>query len=187
MGSVIGIELRALWLEAVGEHDSGALPKIGLDCWSPNVGIVRDPRWGESVCMLCCHLCLSPLSYLCVLMTYFALSTGRNMETPSEDPLINSAYGIAYTVGLQNGSDPRYIQAIPTLKHYDANSLEGTWGPYNNITRHNVNAVISTYDLASTYLVAFRESIVEGGALGVMCSYVVVDDALPSLRSCLFT
>ena len=50
---------------------------------------------------------------------------GRNMETPSEDPYINGMYGIAYTQGLQNGTDPRYVMAIPTLKHYDANSLEG--------------------------------------------------------------
>ena len=47
------------------------------------------------------------------------------METPSEDPMINGIYGTMYSLGLQNGSDPRYVQAIPTLKHFDANSLEG--------------------------------------------------------------
>ena len=36
--------------------------------------------------------------------------------------MLNGIYGTLYAIGLQNGSDPRYIQAIPTLKHFDANS-----------------------------------------------------------------
>ena len=64
------------------------------------------------------------------------------METPSEDPLINGLYGMYYAVGLQNGSDPRYVQAIPTIKHFDANSLEGSWNEWGNgtgnITRHDL-------------------------------------------------
>ena len=38
----------------------------GLDCWSPNVGLNRDPRWG------------------------------RNMEVASEDPLLNGFFGQMY-------------------------------------------------------------------------------------------
>lgn len=41
MGAVIGIELRALWLQNVGENHNQNYPHIGLDCWSPNVNIVR--------------------------------------------------------------------------------------------------------------------------------------------------
>jgi beta-glucosidase-like glycosyl hydrolase len=44
MGKVIGVELRSLWLQNVGENHNSNMPHIGLDCWSPNVGIVRDPR-----------------------------------------------------------------------------------------------------------------------------------------------
>ena len=65
------------------------------DCWSPNINIVRDARWG------------------------------RNLETPGEDPLLNGLYGAFYTIGLQNGTDPRFLQAVD-IEHYDANSLEGT-------------------------------------------------------------
>eukprot|EP00756_Hemistasia_phaeocysticola_P045223 Hpha_TRINITY_DN18982_c0_g1::TRINITY_DN18982_c0_g1_i1::g.17492::m.17492 len=146
MGEVIGLELRSFWLQGVGEDHSSNLPHIGLDCWSPNIGIVRDPRWG------------------------------RNLETPGEDPFLNGVFGSMVTQGLQNGSlDPRFLQAVVTLKHYDANSLEGAWGPASNITRHTVNADISMYDLHSTYLPAFRRSVVEGSALGVMCSYNAVN------------
>ncbi|CAB9497090.1 xylosidase/alpha-L-arabinofuranosidase 1 [Seminavis robusta] len=152
MGTAIGLELRALWLQNVGEnHDDRNLPHMGLDCWSPNLNIVRDPRWG------------------------------RNLETPSEDPFLVGVFGTLYTLGLQNNSqvDDRYFQAVATLKHLDANSLEGPhWTPdgkwdkkHGNITRYSVNAKISMHDWAASYLAAFRQAVVEGGAAGIMCSY----------------
>ena len=102
------------------------------------------------------------------------------METPSEDPYVCGMFGKMYTLGLQNNSaDPRYLQAVATLKHFDANSLEGpywtingTWSPKDGtISRHSVNAKISLYDLASSYLPAFKRTVQEGGAAGIMCSY----------------
>jgi len=44
---------------------------IGLDSWSPNINIARDPRWG------------------------------RSCEVASEDPLINGDFGSQYTQGVQ--------------------------------------------------------------------------------------
>ena len=108
------------------------------------VGIVRDPRWG------------------------------RNLETPSEDPTVCGSFGVAVTQGLQASPlDSRYVQAVVTLKHFDANSLEGDWGPDGSLNRHTVDSKISAHDLAATYLPAFKRSVEEGGALGVMCSYNV--------------
>jgi xylan 1,4-beta-xylosidase len=151
MGAAIGLELRALWLQNVAENHEENLPHIGLDCWSPNLNIVRDPRWG------------------------------RNLETPSEDPFLTGVYGTLYTLGLQNNSqvDDRYLQAVATLKHLDANSLEGPhWTPqgtwdtlHGNISRYSCNAKISLYDWAASYLEAFRQAVVNGGAAGIMCSY----------------
>ena len=109
MAEIIGKELRALWLLGVGEDHSSNLPHLGLDCWSPNIGIVRDPRWG------------------------------RNLETPSEDPLVCGSFGTEVTRGLQEGEDARFMQAIVTLKHFDANSLEGPWGAHGHINRHSVD------------------------------------------------
>ena len=46
------------------------------------------------------------------------------------DPLLNGYFGQMYSLGMQNGSDPRFLQGIATLKHFDANQLEGDWpGP----------------------------------------------------------
>lgn len=70
MGNTIGVELRALWLLNAGENRAENLPHIGLDCWSPNINLVRDPRWG------------------------------RNLETPGEDPLVNGLFAKYYSLGL---------------------------------------------------------------------------------------
>ncbi|GMF17042.1 unnamed protein product [Phytophthora fragariaefolia] len=138
MAQVIGWELRALWLEGATENYRGG-PHLGLDCWSPNININRDPRWG------------------------------RNTETPSEDPLVNGKYGVAYTRGLQVGKreDPRFLQAVVTLKHYVAYSYEN----YGGVNRMEFDAIVSPYDFADTYIPAFRASVVDGNAKGIMCSY----------------
>jgi len=135
MGHIIGVELRSLWLQGVWENDN--YNQSGLDCWSPNININRDPRWG------------------------------RNMEVPGEDPYLTGQYGVAYTQGLQNGDDPRYLQAVVTLKHWDAYSLEN----YGNQSRHTFNAVCSDYDLHNTYFPAWKASVEIGNAKGVMCSF----------------
>ena len=142
ISAAIGLELRALWLQGIGENHASNLPHLGLDCWSPTINIGRDPRWG------------------------------RMYEIPSEDPYWNGVYGKYYTLGLQNGSsnskyyDPRYYQAITTLKHFDAYSMED----YGNVTRIQFNAVVSDYMFSDTYLPAFKMAIVEGGAKGIMCA-----------------
>jgi xylan 1,4-beta-xylosidase len=98
---------------------------------------------------------------------------GRNQEVSSEDPTLNGHFGQFYTQGLQSpiGYDPNHFLAISTLKHYDAYSLENSDG----FTRHNFNAVVSNYSLTTTYLPAFKQSIVIGGAKSVMCSYNAVN------------
>lgn len=92
---------------------------------------------------------------------------GRNVESPGEDPLINGLYGTAYSKGVQYGSDDNYMQTVMTLKHWVAYSVES----YDNVTRHTFNAKVSAFDLADSYFPAFKASIQNGGALGVMCSY----------------
>lgn len=149
IGSAIGLELRSLWLQGAREAMPwSGQPHAGLDCWSPNINIARDPRWG------------------------------RNQEVPSEDPTVNGLFGQMYTIGLQTGQDPRYLQAVVTLKHFDAYSLEKADG----FTRHDFNAQVSNFSLASTYLPAFRAAVTRGGATGVMCSYNAIN-GIPACAS----
>jgi beta-glucosidase len=69
MATVIGTEARAKHNQAVraGRRDI----MEGLDFWSPNINIFRDPRWG------------------------------RGQETYGEDPFLTGRMGVAFVTGLQ--------------------------------------------------------------------------------------
>ncbi|WP_206240962.1 glycoside hydrolase family 3 C-terminal domain-containing protein [Novosphingobium terrae] len=70
VASVIGTEVRAM--HTLGRA-TGHLGKIGtgLDTWSPNINIFRDPRWG------------------------------RGQETYGEDPFLTAHMGVAFVTGMQ--------------------------------------------------------------------------------------
>ncbi len=84
MGSVISTEARAF-------SNNG---RAGLNFFTPNINIFRDPRWG------------------------------RGEETVGEDPFLGSEYAYALVTGLQNGDDQRYLKVAATCKHYVAYDLE---------------------------------------------------------------
>src|SRR5882672_2001483 len=69
MAVVVGTEARAKHDQAVkaGRRDIYE----GLDFWSPNINIFRDPRWG------------------------------RGQETYGEDPYLTGRMGVAFVTGLQ--------------------------------------------------------------------------------------
>ena len=77
----MGLELRSLWLQNIGEINHQALPHLGLDCWSPNINRHRYPQWG------------------------------RNLESPLEDPYLLGSYGVTFVKGLQENpdADPRSL------------------------------------------------------------------------------
>lgn len=92
---------------------------------------------------------------------------GRGQETWGEDPFLTGTLGSAYVRGLQ-GDDPKYLKVVSTVKHFAVHS-----GPEPE--RHGFNTDVSERDLRETYLPAFRQTIIEGGATGVMCAYNSVD------------
>ena len=73
---VIGTEARAKHDQAVraGRRDI----MEGLDFWSPNINIFRDPRWG------------------------------RGQETYGEDPFLTGRMGVAFVTGLQGDDPKYY-------------------------------------------------------------------------------
>lgn len=66
---VISTEARAKYYYSISKGDHGI--NRGITFWSPNINIVRDPRWG------------------------------RGQETYGEDPYLTSCMGIAFVTGLQ--------------------------------------------------------------------------------------
>ncbi len=69
MAVVIGTEARAKHNQAVRAGRRNIME--GLDFWSPNINIFRDPRWG------------------------------RGQETYGEDPFLTGRMGVAFVTGLQ--------------------------------------------------------------------------------------
>ncbi|MBV9929295.1 MAG: glycoside hydrolase family 3 C-terminal domain-containing protein [Acidobacteria bacterium] len=88
---------------------------------------------------------------------------GRGQETFGEDPYLTSRIGVAYVKGLQ-GDDPKYLKVVSSVKHYAVHS-----GPEPE--RHTFDAKIDERDMRETYLPAFRATILEGKAEGLMCAY----------------
>ncbi len=92
---------------------------------------------------------------------------GRGQETYGEDPYLTATLGSAFVRGLQ-GTNPAYRKTIATPKHFAVHS-----GPES--TRHVADIDPSPYDLESTYLPAFRATIVDAKADSIMCAYNAVD------------
>ncbi len=64
----------------------------GLTYWSPNINIVRDPRWG------------------------------RAHETYGEDPYLTAAMGTAFVKGMQEGEEGDGLTAAACIKHFAVHS-----------------------------------------------------------------
>ncbi|MHB1935080.1 MAG: glycoside hydrolase family 3 C-terminal domain-containing protein [Acidobacteriaceae bacterium] len=74
---VIGIEGRGRYNSAVRENNRAIF--YGMDFWSPNVNIFRDPRWG------------------------------RGQETYGEDPFLTGQLGVQFVAGLQGDNPKYYL------------------------------------------------------------------------------
>ena len=70
-GDIIATEARALHNDYIQKHDGDSWQQTGLTYYSPNINIVRDPRWG------------------------------RGQETYGEDPFLTGRMGVAFITGLQ--------------------------------------------------------------------------------------
>ncbi|HXS20091.1 MAG TPA: glycoside hydrolase family 3 C-terminal domain-containing protein [Steroidobacteraceae bacterium] len=77
MAHDIGVEGRVVHEQAV--RAGGSTIFHGLDFWSPNINIFRDPRWG------------------------------RGQETYGEDPFLTAQMGVAFVTGLQGPDPHYYL------------------------------------------------------------------------------
>ncbi|KAL5999524.1 putative beta-D-xylosidase 5 [Asimina triloba] len=107
IGQAVSTEARAM-------HNVG---QAGLTFWSPNVNVVRDPRWG------------------------------RIMETPGEDPFVVGIYAVNFVRGLQDVEghvdvedlNSRPLKVAACCKHYAAYDLED----WHGVDRHHFNARVT--------------------------------------------
>ncbi|HEX8445956.1 MAG TPA: glycoside hydrolase family 3 C-terminal domain-containing protein [Sphingomonas sp.] len=78
IGSVIADEGRAIHNAALARDPSGTDRYYGVNYWSPNINIFRDPRWG------------------------------RGQETYGEDPYLSGSLATAFIHGIQGDDPLRY-------------------------------------------------------------------------------
>ncbi|XP_058111023.1 probable beta-D-xylosidase 5 [Magnolia sinica] len=135
IGQVVSTEARAMY----------NLGLAGLTFWSPNINVVRDPRWG------------------------------RITETPGEDPFVVGRYAVNYVRGLQDVAghkNPKDLNSRPlkiaaSCKHYAAYDVDNWLG----IDRYHFDARVTEQDMVETFLRPFEMCVKEGDVSSVMCSY----------------
>ena len=102
VAGAIGREGRA-WRNAWVAEGNASVPPPSLSCFSPQINIVRDPRWG------------------------------RGAETFGEAPRLTADMAAAYVAGLQGGGGGGggYLLATSVAKHFLAYQGASTRGQYS--------------------------------------------------------
>ena len=134
IGQVTADEGRALHNTMLAAFNGTSTEAAGLNCFSPNVNLFRDYRWG------------------------------RGQETFGEDPYLISQMGNAYTRGLQEGSDSKYLKIAACAKHFAVHS-----GPEESRLEFTVNVTI--HDLYDTFLPGFKSQVMGAKVAQVMPAY----------------
>ncbi|CAN6466656.1 unnamed protein product [Victoria cruziana] len=135
IGQAVSNEARAM-------HNVGL---AGLTYWSPNINVVRDPRWG------------------------------RTLETPGEDPFVVGRYAVNYVRGLQDvegaeqTEDPnsRPLKVSACCKHYAAYDVDNWMG----VDRYHFDSRVTEQDMVETFQRPFEMCVKDGDVSSVMCSY----------------
>ena len=133
-GEVTADEGRALHNVMLQNHAGASPEAAGINCFSPHVNLFRDPRWG------------------------------RGQEIFGGDPYLTSMLGVAYTRGLQEGTESKYLKVAAGGKHFAAHS-----GPEE--LRFKFTANVSLYDLFDTYLPAFKSQVLAADVAQIMPAY----------------
>jgi beta-glucosidase len=91
---------------------------------------------------------------------------GRTEEVYGEDPYLSAAIGGAFVRGMQ-GDDPRYLKAVPTLKHFAANSMEDN--------RTSASSNVDPRNLREYYLKPFEKITREQNVQSYMVAYNAIN------------
>ena len=146
VGAAVGTEARAVHNNQTGSNRPAQANGMGITLYSPNMNLVRDPRWG------------------------------RNQEVYSECPRLSSALTVSFVRGVQRGSAPspsldgpvegaapsKYVQAGACCKHLVAYDVE--------TNRMSNDAQVPARSFWEFYVPTFHSCLVEAEAMSSMCS-----------------
>ncbi len=107
-GNVIGVEGRGRYNSAVRDDNHSIF--FGMDFWSPNVNIFRDPRWG------------------------------RGQETYGEDPFLTGQLAIQFVTGLQGNDPRHFLAISTPKHFDVHSGPESLRHKFNvNVSPHDLN------------------------------------------------
>ena len=91
---------------------------------------------------------------------------GRTGESYGEDPFLAAEMARGFVRGLM-GTDPKYLKAVPTAKHYFANNSE--------FDRHVSSSNMDSRDMREFYLYPYKRLIEDEHLPSIMSSYNAVN------------
>ena len=175
----LGIKTYNVWSEALHGVLSGANPAAGLlgPTSFPNsvaIGSSWDPSLAEWMASAITEEARAIFQTGTKGLTFWSPVVepvrdprwGRTGESYGEDPFLVAEMAAGFVRGFM-GSDPKYLKAVPTAKHYFANNSE--------FDRHVSSSNMDSRDMREFYLYPYKRLIEEEKLPSIMSSYNAVN------------
>ena len=175
----LGLKNYNVWSEALHGVLSGANPSVGILGPSsfPNsvaIGSSWDPAVAERMASAIADEARAIYATGTKGLTFWSPVVepvrdprwGRTGESYGEDPFLAAEIARGFVRGLM-GSDPKYLKAVPTAKHYFANNSE--------FDRHVSSSNMDSRDMREFYLYPYKRLIEDEKLPSIMSSYNAVN------------
>ena len=175
----LGIKNYNVWSEALHGVLSGANPSVGLlgPTSFPNsvaIGSTWDPSVAELMASVIAEEARAIYATGTKGLTFWSPVVepvrdprwGRTGESYGEDPFLAAEMARGFVRGMM-GTDPKYMKAVPTAKHYFANNSE--------FDRHVSSSNMDSRDMREFYLYPYKRLIEDENLPSIMSSYNAVN------------
>ena len=175
----LGLKNYNVWSEALHGVLSGANPSVGIlgPTSFPNsvaIGSTWDPAVAEWMASAIADEARAIFATGTKGLTFWSPVVepvrdprwGRTGESYGEDPFLAAEIARGFVRGLM-GSDPKYLKAVPTAKHYFANNSE--------FDRHVSSSNMDSRDMREFYLYPYKRLIEDEHLPSIMSSYNAVN------------
>ncbi|MBR0534576.1 MAG: glycoside hydrolase family 3 C-terminal domain-containing protein [Bacteroidales bacterium] len=175
----LGVKGYNIWSEALHGVLSGANPSVGIQGPSsfPNsvaTGSTWDPALVERMASAIADEARAIFQTGTKGLTFWSPVVepvrdprwGRTGESYGEDPFLAAEMARGFVRGLM-GTDPKYLKAVPTAKHYFANNSE--------FDRHVSSSNMDSRDLREFYTYPYKRLIEDENLPSIMSSYNAVN------------
>ena len=175
----LGIKNYNVWSEALHGVLSGANPSAGLlgPTSFPNsvaIGSTWDPAVAEWMASAIAEEARAIYATGTKGLTFWSPVVepvrdprwGRTGESYGEDPFLAAEMARGFVRGMM-GTDPKYMKAVPTAKHYFANNSE--------FDRHVSSSNMDSRDMREFYLYPYKRLIEDENLPSIMSSYNAVN------------